>query len=88
MILKKYEDANLPNEQLLPVSACQNMNIYIKEIAALCGINKNLSTHCGRHTFATTMLSKGVSLESVSKMLGHSDIKTTQIYARAPIMAA
>ena len=50
MILRKYEDANLPNEQLLPVSACQNMNIYIKEIAALCGINKNLSTHCGRHS--------------------------------------
>lgn len=51
MILKKYEDMDLPNGRLLPVNACQNMNIYIKEIAALCGINKNLSTHTARHTY-------------------------------------
>ena len=58
------------------------MNEYLKEIAALCGINERLTTHCGRHSFSTLMLTKGISIESVSKMLGHSDIKTTQIYAR------
>lgn len=54
----------------------------MKEIAALCGINKRLTTHCGRHSFSTLMLTKGVSIESVSKMLGHTNITTTQIYAK------
>jgi site-specific recombinase XerD len=58
------------------------MNEYLKEIAALCDINKRLTTHCGRHAFATVMLTKGVSIESVSKMLGHTNITTTQIYAK------
>jgi site-specific recombinase XerD len=55
---------------------------YLKEIASLCGINKRLTTHCGRHSFGTIMLTKGVSIESVSKMLGHTNITTTQIYAK------
>ncbi|MDH6311160.1 site-specific recombinase XerD [Dysgonomonas sp. PFB1-18] len=81
-ILNKYENMRKEIKGLLPVRACQNMNIYLKEIAGLCGIQKNLTTHCGRHTYATLMLTKGVSLESVSRMLGHTDIKTTQIYAK------
>ena len=59
------------------------MNAYLKEIADLCGINKNLTFHLARHTFATTVtLTNGVSIESVSKMLGHKSLKTTQHYAK------
>jgi site-specific recombinase XerD len=79
-ILKKYE--GLENSKLLPIHTNQKMNEYLKEIASLCGINKRLTTHCGRHSFGTIMLTKGVSIESVSKMLGHTNITTTQIYAK------
>lgn len=82
LILEKYKNRILTNERILPVTPCQSMNRYIKEITAYCGINKKISTHCGRHTFATLMLTKGVPIESISKMLGHTDISTTQIYAR------
>jgi site-specific recombinase XerD len=59
------------------------MNAYLKEIGDICGITKSLSTHLARHTFATTVtLERGASIESVSKMLGHSNIRTTQIYAK------
>lgn len=82
MIIEKYK-GSLSGGELLPVITNQKMNAYLKEIADLCGITKNLSFHVARHTFATTVtLSKGVSIESVSKMLGHTNIKTTQIYAR------
>jgi len=58
------------------------MNEYLKEMAGICGINKNLSMHL-RHTFATSVtLSNGVPIETVSKMLGHTSLRTTQIYAR------
>lgn len=68
---------------LLPILSNQKMNAYLKEIADLCGINKELTYHIARHTFATTVtLSNGVSIESVSKMLGHKNIKTTQHYAK------
>jgi site-specific recombinase XerD len=80
-ILAKYKNT-LPDDCLLPVINNQNTNAYLKEIGELCGIRKKLTFHLSRHTFATLTLSKGVSLESVSKMLGHSNIKTTQIYAR------
>ena len=81
-ILKKYE-GQLPGGQLLPVLSNQKLNSYLKEIADLCGIDKNITFHLARHTFATTTtLSKGVPIETVSKMLGHTNIKTTQIYAR------
>lgn len=80
-ILKKYEGQ--PNNYLLPVLSNQKMNSYLKEIGDLCAINKDISFHLARHTFATTVtLAKGVPIESVSKMLGHSNIRTTQIYAR------
>jgi site-specific recombinase XerD len=59
------------------------MNAYLKEIADVCGITKNLTFHLARHTFATTVtLAKGIPIETVSKMLGHTNIQTTQIYAR------
>ncbi len=58
------------------------MNSYLKEIADVCGINKTLSTHIARHTFACVAIANRVSMESIAKMLGHSDIKTTKIYAR------
>lgn len=59
------------------------MNEYLKELADICGINKNLSMHVARHTFATTVtLNNGVPIESVSKMLGHAKLTTTQIYAK------
>ncbi|RAW01582.1 site-specific integrase [Pseudochryseolinea flava] len=68
---------------LLPILSNQKMNAYLKEIADACGINKKLTFHIARHTFATTVaLTNGVSIESVSKMLGHKDIKTTQHYAK------
>lgn len=82
MILKKYK-CKLPDGKILPVISNQKLNAYLKEIADICGIKKNLTFHSGRHTFATTTtLSKGVPIETVSKMLGHTNIETTQIYAR------
>jgi site-specific recombinase XerD len=80
-ILKKYE-GTLPNGRSLPVTTNQYSNIYLKKIGELCGLKKKLTFHLSRHTFATLTLSKGVSIESVSKMLGHTNIQTTQIYAR------
>jgi site-specific recombinase XerD len=68
---------------LLPVNSNQCYNGYLKEIADLCGIKKNLTTHVARHTFATTVtLENDVPMETVSQMLGHESIKTTQIYAK------
>lgn len=84
-ILNKYKDDPhcISEDKLLPVCTNQRMNGYLKEIADLCGIKKNLTTHLARHTFATTItLSHGVPIETVSKMLGHSDLKTTQIYSK------
>lgn len=68
---------------LLPKMSNQRLNGYLKEIADVCGIKKNLTFHLARHTFATTVtLSNGVPIESVSKMLGHTKISTTQVYAK------
>ena len=68
---------------LLPIPSNQKMNEYLKEIANLCGIEKKLTSHIARHTFATTVtLLNGVPIESVSKMLGHTNIRTTQHYAK------
>jgi site-specific recombinase XerD len=81
-ILDKYADT-LPDGKVLPILTNQKMNAYLKEIGDVCGIDKNLTFHLARHTFATSVtLAKGVPIESVSKMLGHTNIKTTQIYAR------
>ncbi len=81
-ILKKYKYLK-DSKKLLPVVSNQKTNEYLKEIAILCGIEKKLTFHLARHTFATTVtLSNGVPIESVSKMLGHSSLRTTQIYAK------
>ena len=84
-VIEKYRDhpiCNLEN-RLLPILSNQKMNAYLKEIADLCAITKDLTFHIARHTFATTVtLLNGVPIESVSKMLGHTNIKTTQHYAR------
>ena len=67
----------------MPVMSNQRMNSFLKELADLCGITKDLTFHCVRHTFATTVtLTNGVPIETVSKMLGHKSLKTTQHYAK------
>ena len=84
-ILAKYRNNSENNDcrALLPLSSNQKTNSYLKEIAKDCGIHKNLTFHVARHTFATTvMLSNGVPLETVSKLLGHTKLSTTQIYVR------
>lgn len=84
-IIKKYlnHPKCVADNKLLPVLTNQKMNAYLKEIADICGIRKNLTTHLARHTFATTItLGNGVPMETVSKMLGHSSISTTQIYSK------
>ena len=81
-ILEKYKIKKESKGEILPIRHAQNLNTSLKKIATICNINKNLTTHTARHTFATLMLTKGISIESVSKMLGHTEIKTTQIYAQ------
>jgi len=84
-IIKKYSNC-IETEirgTLLPINSNQRMNEYLKEIAALCGINKPLTTHIARHTFASTIaLENGIPIESIKKMLGHSKISTTEIYTK------
>jgi len=82
-ILDKYENEIEPTGKLLPVYSNQKINKILKEIANACGIHKNITFHVARHTFATTVtLANGVPIETVSKMLGHTKLSTTQIYAR------
>ncbi|WP_454804647.1 site-specific integrase [Mucilaginibacter phyllosphaerae] len=84
-IIEKYKrHPYCVNEnKLLPVNCNQRYNSYLKELADICGINKHLTTHTARHTFATTVtLENDVPIETVSKMLGHKDMRTTQIYAK------
>lgn len=69
--------------RLLPMNSNQRYNAYLKEVASICGIEKELTSHSARHTFATTVtLANDVPIETVSELLGHSDIRTTQIYAK------
>ena len=71
------------SKKLIPVFSNQKSNAFLKEIAVMCGITKPLTTHLARHTFATTItLTNGVPIESVSKMLGHKSLRTTQHYAK------
>ena len=84
-ILDKYKHCSQlsPSKKLFPVPANQKLNAYLKELADICGIQTRITFHIARHTFATTVtLENGVPIDSVSKMLGHRSIKTTQIYAR------
>ena len=85
MIIDKYEKHPQCNneDKLLPILSNQKMNAYLKELADICNINKELTFHIARHTFATTVtLTNGVPIESVSKMLGHKNLRTTQHYAK------
>jgi site-specific recombinase XerD len=84
-IIEKYKNhpKAVNKNRVMPILSNQRMNSYLKEIADVCGINKELTFHIARHTFATTVtLSNGVPIETVSKMLGHRSLKSTQIYAR------
>jgi site-specific recombinase XerD len=85
MIIDKYVNNPqcLNENKLLPILSNQKMNSYLKEIAGVCEIDKDLTFHIARHTFATTVtLTNGVPIESVSKMLGHKNLRTTQHYAK------
>lgn len=83
-IIEKYRGDKKAAKKgvLLPVPSNQVMNRYLKEIATISGIDKYLTTHVARHTYATICLSQGVSLKNVSKMLGHASVKMTERYAR------
>lgn len=84
-LLDKYADSlsRRIEGRLLPSKSNQRLNSYIKEVSVLCGIEKHLTFHVARHTFATTVtLAQDVPLETVSEMLGHSNLKTTQHYAK------
>ena len=86
---EKYADMvkHEPDGRLLPVISNQNLNKYVKEIAIMVGIKKRVSMHLARHTFATTItLNRGVDIVSVSKMLGHKNLRTTQIYAKTGML--
>jgi len=85
VLIDKYKDhpRSVNKGTIFPNISNQKLNSYLKEIADVCEIEKNLTFHVARHTFATTVtLTNGVPIESVSKMLGHTDLKTTQIYAK------
>ena len=78
-IYKKHKNTN----RIFPMISNQKTNKALKEIGSICGFNKKLTFHSARHTFATTItLTNGVPIETVSKMLAHNNIKTTQIYAQ------
>lgn len=84
-IIEKYKSnrKSISQGSIFPKISNQKLNSYLKEIADVCGIKKNLIFHIARHTFATTVtLSNGMPIETVSKLLGHSRISTTQIYAK------
>ncbi|MGJ1461652.1 site-specific integrase [Sphingobacterium siyangense] len=84
-IIERYRDYPpcVSKDMVLPVLSNQKMNSYLKEIADLCEITKEFTFHKSRHTFATSVtLANSVPIETVSKMLGHTDIKTTQHYAK------
>ncbi|MCK0157666.1 site-specific integrase [Cellulophaga sp. F20128] len=82
-IIEKYRQESEATDKLLPVLSNQKTNKYLKEIISASGIHKHITFHSARHTFATTVtLPNGVPIETVSKLLGHTKLSTTQIYAR------
>lgn len=84
-LVNKYREhpMTINANTLFPKITNEKLNSYLKEVALICGIKKNLTFHMARHTFATTItLSNGVPIETVSKILGHTKIATTQIYAK------
>ncbi|RZJ88505.1 MAG: site-specific integrase [Chryseobacterium sp.] len=83
-LIERYKDHLVCHVRgaLMPINSNARYNGYLKEIAAICNIQRQLNTHLARHTFADIMLNLGMSLEEVSKMLGHKSIRTTQRYCR------
>lgn len=81
-IINKYQEESRGNKPFMPIYSNQKTNQYLKEIAAELNIKTKLTYHVARHTFATLSLDAGVSLETIAKMLGHSDTRTTRIYAK------
>jgi integrase len=84
-IIERYRQhpMTIASGTIFPILTNQKMNAYLKEIADVCGILKNLTFHTARHTFATTVtLSNGVPIETVAKMLGHKNLRQTQHYAK------
>jgi len=82
-IIEKYKEEMKLDKRLLPVYSNQKINEYLKEVTQKLNINKEITFHSARHTFATTVtLSNGVPIETVSKLLGHTKLSTTQIYAQ------
>ena len=83
-ILNRYKEHPYcqAHSVLLPVCSNQKMNMYLKELADICGIQKHLSTHTARHTFATLTLASGATIDNVAKMLGHTNTNMTRHYAR------
>jgi len=83
-ILDKYENDDICRERgkLLPVPSNQKMNAYLKEIAVICNIDKNLTTHCARHTFACLAMELGMPIDIIAKVLGHTNTNMTRRYAK------
>ena len=83
-LLRKYErdEACRVRGKLLPVPSNAKMNAYLKEIATLCNIPKNLTTHCARHTFATLAIEYGMPIDIIAKILGHTNTNMTRRYAK------
>jgi site-specific recombinase XerD len=83
-LISKYKEHPSKSNQdiVLPVISNQKMNQYLKLIMQLAGINKLITCHVARHSFATNSLEYNIPIETVSRMLGHTNIKTTQIYAK------
>lgn len=81
-LLEKYKNAGLEHGKLLPVPSCQKMNSYLQEIATICNIDKKLTTHCARHSFATIAVEFGMPIDVLAKILGHTDTNMTRHYAK------
>ncbi len=81
-LIEKYNDPSHNHNHIFPVPSNQKVNTYLKELADICGITKNINFHLARHTAASLALSNGMPIESVAKMLGHKNIRTTQLYAK------
>jgi site-specific recombinase XerD len=82
-LIERYRTTGGRDSKVFPIASNQKVNAYLKELADMCGISKTLTFHIARHTFATTVtLTNGVPIETVSKMLGHTNIKTTQLYSK------
>jgi len=83
-LLEQYRNDSLclANGKLLPVISNQKMNAFLKEIAVICNIDKNLTTHCARHTFACLAMELGMPIDIIAKVLGHTNTNMTRRYAK------